>query len=190
MDCGTPLNTDLLSFNGKLANRNSHLSWITSQEAGLLVFAVEKSIDGVHFSRIGRMESHRNPAAEKNSYSFIDSAVTTEKAYYRLGITDEKARTKYSRIIQLGNASEDFKMEVTTNPFDKDVLFDVTVNKDSKIEVLLSSTVGNLIKQKSFTAYAGINKFSMQNTGSLQPGIYILQVQYQGKTLSSKLIKK
>lgn len=189
IDCGTPLKTDLLSFNGKLSTNHSILSWTTSREEKPVRFFIEKSTDGIHFTRIGTVESYNNPAAENNTYSFTDPVTVTGKTLYRIAISSNAVIIKYSRTIQLGSPVESFKTEVKTNPFDKDLYFDVTIDKNAKIEVLLLNATGNVVKQKSYTAYTGINNYSLPNTESLAAGVYILKVQHKDKMITRKVIK-
>ncbi|MGN6402433.1 MAG: T9SS type A sorting domain-containing protein, partial [Flavisolibacter sp.] len=190
LNCGLPLKTDLLSFNGKLVNNHSSLSWSTSREDEPVHFTVERSNDGVNFYRIGTVNGNRNAMAETNYYAFTDSAVVGNKTKYRVSMINNRAQAKYSRIIQLGSEPETFTVNVLVNPFSKDLLFDVGVNGDSKINVILLDAAGNAVKRQTHTAYSGSNSFSMPNTAVLPASIYILQVQYKDKTISKKVIKK
>ncbi len=191
MDCGVVLNTDLLSFNGKLANNRSNLFWTTTREHEALRFNVEKSFDGSNFTKIGSVNGHNVNSAENNHYSFTDSSILAGKTYYRIMLTNPAGKMKFSRIIQLNsNSLDDFKVGVMTNPFQKDLQFDVTLNSDSKIKVALLNASGAPVRQKDFTAYSGINYFALQDLQSLSQGIYILQVQSKDQTITKKLIKK
>jgi hypothetical protein len=191
MDCGVVLNTDLLSFNGKLANNRSNLFWTTTREHEALRYHVEKSVDGTNFTRIGSINGRNNTSAENNHYSFTDSSLLAGKTYYRIVLSNPAGKMKYSRIIQLNTSSqEDFKVGVMTNPFQKDLQFDVTLNEDARIKVALLNASGAPVRQKDFTAYNGVNYFSFQDLQSLSQGIYILQVQNKDQTITRKLIKK
>jgi trimeric autotransporter adhesin len=191
LDCGVVLNTDLLSFNGKLANNRSNLYWTTTREHEPLRFNVEKSFDGTNFTKIGIVNGHNNNSTENNLYSFTDSSILAGKTYYRIILSNPAGKMKYSRIIQLNSTSfDDFKVGIMTNPFQKDLQFDVTLNSDSKIKVALLNASGAPVRQKDFTAYSGVNYFSFQDLQSLSQGIYILQVQNKYQTITKKLIKK
>ncbi len=189
IDCGTVLKTDLLSFNGKMQNNRSLLYWTTSRENERFHFTVEKSVDGINFFRIGYVNSYNNPGAETNQYSFVDSAGISGKINYRIVVSNFSGQTKYSRIIQLGTKPEEFNVRVLTNPFHRDLVFDLITNKDSKIEAVLLNAAGNVIQKQVYTAYSGSNNYSMANTESLPAGIYVLQVQLKEKTISKKIIK-
>jgi hypothetical protein len=184
------LKTDLLSFNGRLLNNQAQLTWTTTKEQGQFRFIVERSTDGIHFSRIGTLSGHNMPRAETNNYSFTDSAALSTLAYYRIAMVDMGQSTKYSRTIQLGKKTEAFVVNVATNPFDKHLAFNVTIGEDAKVEVLLVNATGNVVSRKSYTAYSGLNNYSIQNTGALTAGMYMLQVQYKDQIINNKLIKK
>ncbi|MGZ3987896.1 MAG: T9SS type A sorting domain-containing protein [Flavisolibacter sp.] len=190
LNCGIVLKTDLLSFNGKLANNRSNLYWSTSKENEPIHFTVEKSFDGINFSRIGTVQGNKNATAETNYYSFTDSAGITNDMKYRIGLTNAAGNTRYSRIIQLGNNPEAFTVNVLSNPFGRNLLFEVGVNEDGKIDAVLLNASGTVIKHQTYPAYNGTNNFSLQNAETLPAGIYVLQVQYKDKTLTRKVIKK
>jgi hypothetical protein len=188
-DC-TPLNTNFLSFSGKLQNDHAQLSWSTSKEEEQFRFAIEKSTNGTLFTRIGTVNGFNMQRAENNHYSFTDSALLSGVAYYRIAMIDKANKLKYSRTIRLGSMAEEFGVNVTTNPFDKHLLFNITVEKEAKIVVQLVDASGNVAKVNTYNAHAGLNNFSIQNTDDLPSGIYIMQVSNQEKLLSRKLIKK
>ncbi len=71
-DCGVPLKSDLLSFNGRLVSDKGNLSWTTSKEEEPIIFTVERSTDGNNFTSIGSVNSLNNYMAATNAYSFID----------------------------------------------------------------------------------------------------------------------
>ncbi|MGZ3840296.1 MAG: T9SS type A sorting domain-containing protein, partial [Flavisolibacter sp.] len=125
-----------------------------------------------------------------NYYSFTDSAGITNDMKYRIGLTNAAGNTRYSRIIQLGNNPEAFTVNVLSNPFGRNLLFEVGVNEDGKIDAVLLNASGTVIKHQTYPAYNGTNNFSLQNAETLPAGIYVLQVQYKDKTLTRKVIKK
>ncbi|HYH16884.1 MAG TPA: T9SS type A sorting domain-containing protein, partial [Flavisolibacter sp.] len=184
------LRTDLLSFSGKIQNNHAQLSWTTSKEVEPFRFAIEKSIDGIHFERIGTINGYNTQRAEINNYTFSDPAVLSGMVYYRIAMIDMEGKTKYSRTVRLGNKEEAFSVNVSTNPFDKHLSFSVTVDKDVKITARLLDATGKVVKEKAYTTHAGLNKFSIQDTDDLGSGIYILQVHNQEESIRTKLIKK
>jgi len=190
MDCGVPLKTDLLSFNGKLIANNANLSWVTSKENEPVYFNIERSSDGINFKTIGTINGFKNYSAENNYYTFTDPLATTGKVWYRLVMVNDMNMKKYSRIIQLSDQRLEFGLSNVINPFNHELDFDVTVSESSRIEAILTSLSGKTLRRESFIAYEGVNSLTINDTDRLPPGMYILQIKSNGNMISKKLIKK
>jgi hypothetical protein len=190
IDCGIALKTDILSFSGKLVNDHGNLSWSTSAESEPVHFDIERSIDGITFNRIGTVQGYNDYRAETNYYTYIDPTPVAGKAYYRIVMVSKTARTKQSRTIQLSNSQRQFTLANIVNPFVNEVLFDITSPSDGKLDVSLVDMVGKVVKQKSYTIYTGMNSLSLDNTGSLPPGVYIMQMKTRDALITHKVLKK
>lgn len=190
-NCGIPLKTDLLSFNGKLINDKGSLSWTTSKEDEPVIFTVERSNDGNNFLPVGTVNSHNNYTATVNSYSFADPAVISGKVYYRLYITDQSGARKYSRTIQLRvENGESLALTDVINPFSYSIDFDITSQVDTKIEVELIDLFGKTVQKKSYQVRSGVNALSMPDTQSLPAGTYIFRIKNNEVLINRKVLKK
>jgi trimeric autotransporter adhesin len=190
-NCGIPLKTDLLSFNGRLVNDKGNLSWTTSKEDEPVTFTIERSNDGNNFASIGSVNSHNNYMAATNSYSLIDPVPVTGKVYYRLAVTDQQSAQKYSRTIDLTRqGSGNFGLTNIINPFYHSVEFDITAQNESKVVVELIDLFGKVVLQNSYTVRNGINALSLPNTERLPSGTYILRVKNNETLINRKLLKK
>jgi hypothetical protein len=190
-NCGIPLKTDLLSFNGKLVVDKGNLSWTTSKEDEPVTFTVERSSDGITFAPIGSVRSHNNYTAPVNSYSFIDPVPVTGKIYYRLAITDQSGGLKYSRIINmLRQGGENLGLTNIINPFNYSIEFDITAQSDSKVEVELIDMFGKIVLKNDYTVHTGINALSLPNTESLPAGTYIFRAKNNETLINRKVLKK
>jgi hypothetical protein len=190
INCMIPLNTDMLSFNGKLASGNVQLSWSTSKEDGPVHFDIEKSSDGITFVKIGTVNSYSNYFSEFNHYSFNDPSGFSGKALYHIVMINKSGRKKYSRTIQLTEDKIDFGLGNIINPFRNELAFEVITTNNAKIDVALIDLFGKIVKNKSYAVYAGVNSISLENTDSLRPGIYILQVKNKNIIINNKVLKK
>jgi hypothetical protein len=190
IDCGIPLKSDLLSFNGRLVNDHSNLFWSTTGETEPIHFDVERSNDGISFTAVGTVNSNNDYRSQVNYYSFVDPQPVAGKAWYRIVMINNSSRKKQSRTIQLSNGLNQFEIVNTVNPFTDQVLFDVMSPEDGKIDVALISIVGKTIREKSYTVYTGVNGLSIDNTNGLPAGMYILQVKNKDIIISRKLLKK
>jgi hypothetical protein len=190
-NCGIPLNTDLLSFGGKLITGLSDLSWTTSKEDEPVIFNIERSNDGINFSLSGSVNSHNNYSYPVNYYSFTDPIVVTGKVFYRLNMTVESGGKKYSRIIQLDlQKNEGFGLVSVINPFNYSIEFDVTSPADTTIDVQLLDIFGKIVQKNSYRIHAGINALSILNTENLPSGTYIFRVKSNELLINRKVLKK
>jgi hypothetical protein len=190
-NCGIPLKTDLLSFNGKLVTDKGHLSWTTSKEDEPVIFTIERSSDGNNFIPIGTVNGLNDYTAANNSYSFIDPTVVTTKVYYRLMMSISSGAKKYSRTIQLNSSSGDsIGLMNVINPFNYSLDFDVTSKTDTKIEAELLDLFGKVVLKSNFLVRAGTNALSLPNTDLLSSGTYILRITNSEVFINRKVLKK
>lgn len=190
-DCGTPLKTDLLSFNGKLVSDKSHLAWTTSKEDEPITFTIERSSDGSSFIPIGTINSLNDYTATVNSYSFIDPVAVTGKVFYRLAIRGQQGSTKYSRTIQLSRTgNENLDLINVINPFNSSLEFDIVSKTDSKVEVELLDLFGKVVQKNSYFVRTGVNALSLPNTDVLPAGTYILRIRNNESFINRKVLKK
>lgn len=190
IDCGQILEVKLLSFSGKLAGDKAALSWSTSQEIEPVSFEVERSTDGVSFFKIAVINGLNNPTTTTNKYNYTDTTVLTGKTYYRAALLTNSGRRTGSYIIQLKSEEAEFSVTNVVNPFGKDLLFDVTINEPGLVKINLFDAASRTITKQNFNCHAGINNITLPNVTSAASGIYVLQVEYKGKTIIKKLIKK
>ena len=188
LNCGVVLKTDLLSFNGNLANKYAILSWSTSKEDNAVHFELQSSDDNATFTTIATING-KNGSQPTNYYSFTDPKPVQDKKWYRLILVNSKGDKKYSHIIQLSNAIVDFEIDNVINPFKEQVLFNVITSKSSKVNVELIDMQGKVVKSNSFLVYPGTNSLRILNTDVLATGIYSLRIQNNDKIISKKVIK-
>lgn len=190
-DCGTPLKTELLSFNGKLVNDKGELTWTTSKEEGPITYTIERSADGSSFSAIGQVNGYNDQSANLNAYSLIDPTVVTGKVFYRLMMTQPSGGKRYSRIIQLTNlGGNNIGLVSVINPFNYSLEFDIAAQKDSKVEVELLDLYGRPVRKGTYMIRTGTNALSLPNTENLPDGTYIFRVKNNDLLFIRKVLKK
>lgn len=98
----TPLPITLLYFKGNYLNNYNNLEWSTLSEKNNDYFTIQKSIDGVFFYDIFKL----NGAGNSNTllrYNINDYNIENGINYYRLKQTDYDGRYDYSDIIAIDN---------------------------------------------------------------------------------------
>ncbi len=92
------LPVDLLFFNGTVKSAGNILTWQTASENNASYFEVERSVDGILFTGIGRIAASGN-SSQLRTYHFTDKWPVTGNNYYRLRLTDRDARFTNSETI-------------------------------------------------------------------------------------------
>ena len=76
------------------------LEWSTSFELNSQTFIIEKSIDGVSFSKAGDLNA-AGTSNESKKYRFLDIGVNDKKVHYRLKQIDNDGTSSFSQTIAI-----------------------------------------------------------------------------------------
>jgi hypothetical protein len=187
----SPLPITLLNFDGHLQNNTAHLDWSTSQEEGSKLFGIERSYDGKTFVNIGNVPAAGNSSTER-SYIFTDPAIAQDNNYYRLRQVDLDDHFTYSRILLLNDHDSPPAAAFTllSNPFTDqlDILFG-PVPVGPVNARLLDITGAELIRQSSIQGGLSHMRIDLSNT-HLSPGVYLLELNFNGTIYTRKVLKK
>jgi hypothetical protein len=190
INCAPLLDVRLLSFNGKVKAEHAQLNWSTSKETEPVLFEIERSTDGSNYYKIAAINGSANMDAVTNQYHFTDTALLSGKTFYRVALVTANGRRTASHIIQLYGEADEFSMTSVLNPFTKLLSFEVTIGTASKVEVALLDASGQQVKKQTYVSHAGVNNLVLYDVDAISAGVYILQVQYKGKTMTRKVVKR
>ncbi len=171
------LPVQILNFNAKLEQEHSVLNWVSKAEENLLHYEVEKSTDGVSFTKIGTVAAVGSLVSE-HQYSFTDAAILQGKAYYRLKmIANGNSTYKYSAILNLNlKGSTQFELTNLVNPFATKINFQLNAPQNEKIIAELLDVTGRVIQETKLNIQKGANMIDMAITTPLQKGTYLLRL--------------
>ncbi|RYF37907.1 MAG: T9SS type A sorting domain-containing protein [Chitinophagaceae bacterium] len=106
----------LVSFAAKTSNNAVMLNWITSEEINAEVFEIEKSVDGLHWSKVGEVAAKGNTSST-SKYSYTDDVKNGSSFAYRLKMVDLDAKFEYSPIVKVTlNGSVAASIKTYPNP--------------------------------------------------------------------------
>jgi hypothetical protein len=108
-----PLN--FLSFQGKVAGNYTQLNWQVTGEERLERYEVEKSIDGEHFSLLGRTAPKANNQPN-NSYQWNDAALQSGNSFYRIRSVSLDGTINYSKTVKITLGSKVAQVQIYPNP--------------------------------------------------------------------------
>lgn len=181
IDCGSVLSTRFFQFSATKNEEYAVLKWSSRNEDDSLMYQVEKSMDGIHFSNIGEVQSLNNMF---NNYRFTDPDRLTSSVYYRIRALRKDGLFIYSTIAFIP-AKPEFKIFQGENPFRNILSFYAFVPKDGYIQVDLVSTDGRNITKRKQQVSEGLSEVRIEQ--NLAPGIYFLQVRYQDKSIRIRM---
>lgn len=176
----------LLFFKGNLIFNYAQFEWQTSAETNARDFEIERSIDGIHFNKIGTVKAKGN-TSETTTYTFTDRTIN-EINYYRLKIVDIDNKYTFSQIVSIKKVENDQKIWVENNPFRTFVDVDLKNIPKGDIKAEIFQSQGNKIYSKQFPKdnHIHIDLSAL----ILSSGLYILRVESDGKLYTSKLLKQ
>ncbi len=174
----TPMALDLLNFQGQDHDGYNLLSWRTANEHQTQSFDVEYALDGKHFNK-----AYTLPAigSGNNSYQQRDNGewISNNKVYYRLKMTDNDNKFKYSNIVTIeNNSAASSKSMVYPNPTSKIATLQINDEKligslaqilDSRGALLQTISIKSNITQIDLSAYAtGVYMLKLTNGETLR----------------------
>jgi hypothetical protein len=187
IDCGVPLQTDILSFSGNVDNGIVKLNWTTSREDEVVNYFIEKSTDGRNFTSTSSIPGSNN-GNDVNYYKWSDVYSTGQVLYYRVRLVTVN-RQKISRIIKLGSTSSKLAFSSVPNPFAGKLSAEINSGDPQVVIVQLVDNSGRLIRRQSYVLTAGITSIQL-NTESIPSGLYTLQLIGDKSTISKKVVKQ
>ncbi len=173
-----PVPVTLINFNGEKAGEQNKLFWNTLTEVNNVGFELQRSANGVDFTKINFVTSKAENGVSNAtiSYVVIDTKPLTSTNYYRLKQVDKDGKFTLSNIVVIaGNKTNKFEI---VNLYPNPVLnsFNLTINsvKDENIKLVITDVVGKVLLQENRFAKKGENNFSI-NVNTLAKGNYTIK---------------
>ena len=173
---GLPLPLTLLSFKAAIQNKNTLLTWVTSNETNVSHFEIEHSTDGRNFKSIGS-----TPATEgngKKTYHFADNDPDDGINFYRLKMIDKDGRYTYSAIIKI-DVGKKYNILITPNPARS--YFTLSGIMDFK-KIEIRDVSGRLVKQLNKQSN---NRYEIHG---LQKAVYLVTIINDTEIITTKMI--
>ncbi|MBM3415252.1 MAG: T9SS type A sorting domain-containing protein [Bacteroidetes bacterium] len=184
----TPVPVELVEFTGLQRTSEILLKWTTASEFNSSHFELEKSENGVDYSRIASI-----PAAgisnDLRYYSYPDKAIKAERNYYRLRSVDLKGREDLSNVVLVKMQGISQKVYILGNPFNQVIDLKLFRAPVSSTQLRLLDLTGKLVAQKQFGKDIQAINWDMRPYG-LSTGIYYLEVTVDGTKFAFKLIRQ
>jgi hypothetical protein len=147
----------------------------------------------VHFESVAEVKSNGNTNMGSH-YSAIDPQPAAGTSYYRLKQTNYDGQTRYSdiRVVNfhgMNNGSLTVK-DFGPNPFNDSFWVTYEIGEQGPVSFQLMSSDGKMVHSEEVNGEQGSNRYEYTNKTTLEAGIYLLSIRYNGKTIVKKFIKE
>lgn len=155
-------------------NKNVAVEWQTANEVNVKQFEVEKSADGVSFTKATTTTANGSTA----SYKWVDVNPVKGVNYYRIISVSTTGENVYSRIVKVTIGANGATSIVAVPTIVKDGNFGLQFNNAApgKYQIRVTNTVGQVVytKQLNYAGGSATQSFSIENTSV--KGIYQLDI--------------
>ena len=187
INCGNPLATSFLSFNGKLEQGISKLSWKTGKEEEALTYVIEKSNNGRDFITVATVNGYNNNAT-LNDYSWSEPFNGPTAAYYRVRMKAASMQ-KITKVIRLTSTDATIVFENIPNPFTHTLQAEINATASQPARIVLVDQFGKVVRELQLKLEQGNNLVKL-DTESLSKGLYILKLQSGQTEVVKKVLKQ
>jgi lysophospholipase L1-like esterase len=144
-----PLAVSLSNFLGKQNTDGVLLNWTTETEINNSHFIIEKSIDGINFEFVSKVDALGN-SSTKQQYQFNHLNITKGIIFYRLVMVDKNGIKQYSPIINFNFASSALSAgAVFPMPATSQLSIPIQTQKKEPVNIQLFSIAGKKISNKN-----------------------------------------
>lgn len=180
---GSPLPIELISFNALLSNSVDPINtctWITLSEQDNDYFIVERSVNGIDWDEIGKVDGAGN-SSQRLEYEFLDSKPLPGLSYYRLTQYDFNGTNTNSEIRSVLNNNTNATFVLYPNPASSQI-FISGFDKQQPVNIKMYNSLGQIILEANYSK-AELDNLLKLNIDSLKPGVYAVQLNGQTQRL-------
>ncbi len=177
------LPTSWLDFKAVRAGEQvSQLDWTIKTDQPVSGFAIERSVDGTNFEKIGELQAP-DGVLKVNSFQYLDHHAGMGKNYYRIHLYDRWGKSDDSPVRWVSFEDLPFSVSVTPNPASDYLLVDIHGRKNA-YEISLFDAQGQriMLEKPEFS-----NVQTRLNIESLRSGVYTVQVKSGEDTYTEKI---
>lgn len=171
----------LSAFAVKLNGTEVSINWATDMELNADKYEIERSIDGVNFSKIADVKSNGTTSLV-SKYAYTDYLKINATVSYRLKMVDQDGSFAYSPVKAV-KSNSGVEMSIYPNPATNYVIINSKDNSSKKVQLVTMN--GQIVKQVS-----GNNNINL-SVSEFQNGNYFVKViDATGDAQTFKLIVK
>lgn len=181
------LPVQLLSLRGISKKAGNQLDWLTTRESALSHFEIERSENGISFTRLDRVAA---VGAGSGVYTFMDPHPIAGLHYYRLKMVDQDGRYKISPVVKIANAVvESSEMTLYPNPVRGNgvQIRLADVDPSSRFQWQILNAEGNQVASGNGLLFT-INQSVSAVSQKLPAGMYVLKLRGSSQQYATRMV--
>jgi hypothetical protein len=172
---------DLVAFTSECLPNQIRLNWETASETNNDYFSIERSIDGINWTEIGKINGAGNSSSSRK-YFLDDVNQYNEVSYYRLKQHDFSGVMRTFSAISVQNCFNGAEaLSVYPNPATNDI----NINFDGNIDEVLHTSIFDLFGRNTYQSSIYHSAINIEN---FEHGIYFLQLMLKSGNITNKFL--
>lgn len=169
-----PLPVSLIAFEAQLTNSIVEIEWSVSNENACEHYTVEKSLDGINWIEISKVDA-MNSGSNIEKYSSIDPNPIKGVQFYRLCQKDIEGESKVISKTVLNFSNSKAPIKIYPNPAHSNVVLELNPADLDNVKINLVNNIGLVVKTIS-----NVSELNDIDVSDLPTGIYTLEVNSNG----------
>ena len=182
------LPVELLSFRAEKKKNEILLNWVTSAEINLSHFELERSVDGIEFTKIGS-KTAVGGETKITHYTFKDKSPELGTNYYRLRSVDLDRSESVSRVLSITFQNVEAPVAVP-NPVREQLLIMGLDLASYQVTVEVFNSSGQVLFQQNKTVNNGKIELQMREVNVTFEGTYYIRIIDDLRTHNITILKK
>jgi hypothetical protein len=157
-------------------NADIQVEWKLGNESNIVSYAVEKSVDGRTFTKVGTRPA-RTIVNTSEAYNWLDVTPAAGNNFYRIKAIEQNGQHRYSEVVNVKYGKGKSDIVINPNPVTGNLFSLQFVNQPKgKYAVQLINSLGQELYRSEFNHAGGSATQIIQLNNKVAKGIYQLQI--------------
>ncbi|MBS1666587.1 MAG: T9SS type A sorting domain-containing protein [Bacteroidetes bacterium] len=166
-----------LSLSASYVNSTVDLKWQDLNNSNINFYEIEKSTDGINFSKIAVVMGGNQSISFTNLFSFMDYNACCGNSFYRVKALYRNGTTSYSNIVQM-NAAPNSKQQFFIAKMGAGSSLSLVANmeKPCRGNLTIYNILGQVLQTKTLQFSNGMNVVDLNASGKYRNSVNIVSV--------------
>ncbi|OAQ38279.1 hypothetical protein A5893_15945 [Pedobacter psychrophilus] len=181
------LPVSLTTFTAQKQAAGVQLKWNTSSEQNNSHFDIQRSVDGINFSDIGKVNGAGNSNTSLD-YSFTDKSPLSGTNYYRLSQVDFDGKITLSNPLSVNMGFSNSSMTVYLSTNSSNININLSTDRASAGQLIIYNIGGQKVYEQDLSLNNGSNDLSI-NLPNADKGVFVATYTNGAQVLRTKFVR-